>query len=129
MDWGDAWDSLVTFGRPWDARGAFIIFICFTYIAFLNTVTAVFIQCAFVRLEKDKAFAVQRNEEEKVDYLCTAQELFQVLDKGDTGSIKNSDLVKHAGNPDVLACFQRLGLDTDQFEKLFVLMDTDGSDS
>jgi len=129
MDWGDAYDSLTTYKDPWLIKTGFIFFICFTYIAFLNTVTAVFIQCAFVRLEKDKSFAVQRELEEKINYLCTAQDLFKLLDEDEVGTIKLTNLVLHIQDPQVFSLFQRLQLDVeaDQFQKMFVLMDTDRS--
>jgi hypothetical protein len=126
-DWGDLLETLIGFGDATDSVICFTIFICFTFIALLNTVTAVFIQCAFMRLEKDRVFAVQREVQEKREYLLAAKEAFENM-SGRDKKLQQEDMVLHLQDPETRADFNRLHLDTDQVEKLFLLMDTDNSD-
>merc|ERR1712129_282203 len=107
------------FGDATDSVICFTIFICFTFIALLNTVTAVFIQCAFMRLEKDRVFAVQREVQGKREYLLAAKEAFENMSGHCDKKLQQEDMVLHLQDPETRADFHRLPLDTDHVEKLF----------
>jgi len=124
-DWGDLYDSLDVLSFP--SKAGFIGYICFTYIALLNTVTAVFIKCAFLRFEHDREFVIQQELDEKREYLLDVKGIFCELDEDNSGTINAKELLEQIKNPDVAAYFSKLGVDTDEVDKLFELMDEDGS--
>jgi len=124
-DWRDLYESLDELSFL--SQAGFVGFICFTYIALLNTVTAVFIKCAFLRFEHDREFIVQQELDGKREYLLDVKRIFMELDDNMSGVIVLSEFKEKIQSPDVAAYFHRLGVDTDEVEKLFVLMDEDGS--
>merc|ERR1712008_576496 len=78
-DWGDLYSSLGVLN--FHSKAIFIAFIFFTYIALLNTVTAVFIKCAFDCFERDKEFMVQKELDDKLEYLLGVKQIFSELDE------------------------------------------------
>jgi len=124
-DWGELYHSLEELG--YFSKATFIGFILFTYIALLNTVTAVFIKCAFIRFEHDREFIVQQELDEKREYLHDVKQIFSEIDDDMNGFIDNKEFTDKIQSPDVAAYFHKLGVDTNEVEKLFVLMDEDGS--
>jgi len=125
QDWGDLHQTLEP--EPWPIRFGFVCFMIFTYIALLNTVTTVFIQSGAIRLERDKAFIVQKDLERKREYLQSVKAVFKSLDDDKDGIVTFAEVAQHLCNPDVKCYFNRLGVDTDEIEKLFILMDKDFS--
>jgi len=93
----------------------------------LNIVTAVFIKCAFLRFESDREFIVQTELESKRDFLKTMRRIFAEVDQDGSGQIVFEEMCEHLKDPDVGAYFSKLGVDVDEVEKLFVLLDEDGS--
>lgn len=124
-DWADVYDSLGALTFP--SHLAFFLFICFTQIALLNTVTAVFIKCAFLRFEHDREFVVQQELDDKREYLLDVKRIFSELDEDGSGSIKSQEMFEQIKNENVAAYFSKLGVDTDEVDKLFELMDEDRS--
>jgi len=125
MDWGELYDVLIPL--VWILRFAFLFFICFNCIAMLNIVAAVFIKTAFVRSESDRHFQIKKELDAKQTYLDTMQDVFAELDEDGDGMIYFSELENHLGKPEVGAYFSRLGVDVNEVEKLFLLLDEDGS--
>jgi len=120
-DWGELYDSLSPAG--WVPKLMFILFIGFTQIALLNTVTAVFIKCAFMKFEHDREFIVQQEHQDKRDYLLSVKQIFMELDEDESGNLNLEELVQHLKNPEIGAYFTRLGVDTDEIQTVFYLMD------
>jgi len=127
-DWGYLLETLVGFGDAAFSMICFIVFICFTFIALLNTITAVFIQCAFTRLEKDRVFAMHQEAQQKQEYLLAAKEAFENMTGDCNGRALQEDMVLYLQDPEARAAFQKLHLDTDQVEKVFLLMGGNGAD-
>jgi len=144
-DWGTLWRSAFSLynailgGREWSslygtlapdhilAKTVFVSFNCFTVIAMLNIVTAVFIKCAFLRFESDREFIVQTELRSKRDFLKTMRRIFAEVDQDGSGKIVFEEMCDRLKDPDVAAYFSKLGVDVDEVEKLFVLLDEDGS--
>jgi len=124
-DWGDVYDTLSPAG--WVPKIGFVAFICFTQIAVLNTVTAVFIKCAFMKFENDREFVVQQEQQEKRDYLLSVKQIFMELDTDFSGHLNLEELEQHLEKPEIAAYFTRLGVDTDEVQSVFFLMDEDHS--
>jgi len=124
-DWGEAYDSLSPAG--WVPKLGFIVFICFTQIALLNTVTAVFIKCAFMQFEHDREFIVTQEHQDKRDYLLSVKQIFMELDEDASGQLNLEELVQLMQKPEIAAYFTRLGVDTDEVQSVFYLMDEDHS--
>merc|ERR1712008_538241 len=64
----------------------------------------------------------------KREYLLAVKEAFENMCGNCDGKVQQKDMVLHLQDPEARAAFQRLHLDTDHVEKLFLLMDTDTSD-
>merc|ERR1712008_506509 len=109
----------------WVPKTAFIIFICFTQISVVNTVTAVFIKCAFMKFEQDREFIVQQETKEKREYLIAVREVFMELDKDGDGVLNLDELVQQLKAPEVVAAFTRLGVAPAAVQRIFYLMDED----
>jgi len=124
---GRSWGELYKSTEELDMSGriGFIIFIAFTYIALLNTVTAVFIKVAFNRLERDQDFVIHQELDDKREYLVTAKKIFETLDTDCNGTLVVAELVERLQEPEVAAYFGKLGLEAHDVEKLFILMDED----
>jgi len=124
---GRSWGELYQSASELDLSGqiGFIVFIAFTYIALLNTVTAVFIKVAFNQLERDQEFVVQQELRDKKEYLKTAKKIFECLDKDSSGTLATNELIEQLQEPAVAAYFGKLGLEPHDVEKLFILMDED----
>jgi len=125
MDWGDLYSAMTPLS--WYLKATFLCFICFNFIAMLNIVAAVFIKTAFVRSESDRQFQIQKEIDEKTSYLETMQDVFAELDEDNDGKIFFEELEGHLAKPEVGAYFSKLGVDVNAVEKLFVLLDEDGS--
>jgi len=122
---GRDWEEFYIALDPLPTKYGFLAFICFTYIALLNTVTAVFVQCAFMSLARDKEFVIQQELQQKKEYMYTLKYIFHQLDEDDSGQLVYSEMVESLKDPKKAAFFRRLGVDTDDLEKLFILMDED----
>lgn len=126
---GKDWDDLFQTLEPlsWASKAGFLSFVFFTYIAVVNTVTAIFIKCAFLKLEQDREFVVQQEISEKNAYLASLHRVFNQMDLDNSGWISFEELKNRLKDPSVAAYFRKLGVDTNQVDKMFVLMDEDGS--
>merc|ERR1712241_878480 len=89
-DWDDLYQTLGPLA--WSSKAGFLSFIFFTYIAVVNTVTAIFIKCAFLKLEQDREFAVQQEMSEKRDYLTSLRRIFHQLDMDQSGWVSLEEL-------------------------------------
>merc|ERR1712008_184711 len=127
QDWGDLYNTLSPAGRV--SKVGFLAFIGFTHIALLNTVIAVFIKCAFVQFDHDREFIVRQEQQEKRDYLLSVKQIFMELDTDLSGHLNLDELVQHLKNPEIAAYFTRLGVDTDEVQSVFFLMDEDHSNT
>merc|ERR1712113_748042 len=67
--------------------------------------------------------------DDKKHFIESIQCIFQELDLNTSGDISRNELQKHLEDPRIGAYFARLGVDVDQFDKLFNLLDTDASGS
>jgi len=125
MDWGDLYAVMM----PLEGylRISFLCFICFNFIAMLNIVAAVFIKVAFIRSESDKQFLIRKELDAKQGYLETMASIFKQLDEDGDGKINLYELQDHLDTPNVGAYFSKLGVDVNEVEKLFTLLDDDGS--
>merc|ERR1719215_2571738 len=86
-----------------------------------------FIQAAFMHLESDRELVVEKELEDKRDFLKTMRRIFAELDTDDSGLIHFNELHAHLGHPEIGAYFSKLGVDFSEVEKLFHLLDEDGS--
>lgn len=126
-EWGNLYETMSVLNTG--CQIGLLVFVCFTYVALLNTVTAVFIQVAFLRTENDRELSVQRELDDKRDFLQTMKQIFSELDQDNSGIIQFDELHEQLNNQEIGAYFSRLGVDCSEVEKLFHLLDEDGSKS
>merc|ERR1712013_668405 len=72
---------------------------------------------------------VQTELNDKKEFLDTMQKVFDELDEDDNKHIRLEELVEHMKNPEIGAYFAQLGVDVDQVNKIFNLLDHDKSGS
>merc|ERR1719361_2766523 len=90
MDWGDLYDSIQPLNGLFKA--IFLFFICFTFVALVNIIAAVFIKCAFVRTESDREFMTQKEVSDKQNFMDKMRNIFEELDQDKSGNISYGEL-------------------------------------
>jgi len=126
-EWAGLYDAMSVMDMR--CRIGLLAFVCFTYVALLNTVTAVFVQVAFLRTENDRERLVEKELDDKRDFLQTMRRMFSELDHDGSGIIHFEELHEHLNHPEIGAYFSKLGVDCSEVEKLFHLLDEDGNKS
>lgn len=101
----------------------YIFYICFTYFAVLNVVTAVFCQSAIESAQKDHATVVQNMIDNKESHLDKLRTLFSKLGADRTGGITLRMFEEKINSPSVREYFETLGLDIWDTWSFFKLLD------
>merc|ERR1711879_1009770 len=109
-------------------RGCFLLFITFSVFAVVNIVTGVFVDSAVQSNLTDREIIVHEELENKKAYLMSMRQVFEEMDKDDTGSITLQEFEKRLDDERVIAYFNALKLDVSDAHVLFRLLDHDQSD-
>lgn len=116
VSWGQALDALLGIGGSgWIHVTLFLLYISFTYFAFLNVVTALFCQHAV-----EHAIA---NEDKVIMLLLELDEMNQSEDSP-PGIITRDDLEEFMSDERVKAQFAILGIDTGDSGMMYSMLDT-----
>jgi hypothetical protein len=105
----------------------FYCFITFSLFAMLNVMNAVFVDYTLQRSQNDREYLIDTEVSGRKEFMSTMHNLFQELDRNDSGEISLEELETHMQEPKVVAYFSALNLDVKQVNKLFNLMDLDKS--
>jgi len=127
INWGVIADALLTI--DWTSALLFLFYIFFSMIAVLNIITGVFVDNAVETSKMERDYLVQKQIELKEKYLQEMRQLFSDMDRDASGSISLEEVKAYVEDPRVHAYLQVLGLEADDAEKLFRLLDTSGSES
>lgn len=127
LSWVEAFAPLRAISAWWAV--CYLFYICFTYFAVLNVVTAVFCQSAIESAQSDHFNMVQSMLENKEVHLRKIKALFSELGAEDTGLITFAMFEEKIDAPEVRVYFESLGLDVDDAWGFFKLLDSDGGGS
>mmetsp|Transcript_11089 Transcript_11089/g.34674 ORF Transcript_11089/g.34674 Transcript_11089/m.34674 type:complete len:366 (-) Transcript_11089:98-1195(-) len=125
VSWGEFSDVL--YAVDWFSHALFFFYVFFTMLAVLNIITGVFVDNAVETARSQRDFMVQKEMELKEMYVKEMQSLFSQMDEDDSGTISLHEIQEYLDDPRVKSYFQALGLDPQDSERLFVLLDDDGS--
>ncbi|CAE7259058.1 SCN11A [Symbiodinium natans] len=121
VSWEQVIEPLREISTVWSL--CYIFYICFTYFAVLNVVTAVFCQSAIESAQKDHATVVQNMIDDKESHLAKLRTLFSKLGADATGGITLRMFEEKIDTPSVREYFETLGLDIWDTWSFFKLLD------
>jgi len=122
-DWGRILDSLDAL--PIEYAYIFLGFITFAVLALGNVITAVFVEAAMQRSQKDREFMIQEEMAQKNEFMQVMQEVFDELDSNQSGALSLEEFERHINDEKIIAYMSQLGLDVSQIRTLFKLLDAD----
>jgi hypothetical protein len=123
MDWGDAYAVLIPLS--FEYRCMFIGFVTFAIFALLNIVTAVFVESAMQRSQRDRELVVQQELEQKLQYMDKLQRIFEELDADESGTLTVQEFEEQVQDEKILSYLSTLELDVAQVRTLLTLLDRD----
>jgi len=123
--WGVFSDALMDINAV--AAGLFLFYAAFTILAVMNIITGVFVDNAVETARTQRDFLIQKEMELKEKYASEMRGLFQEMDKDGSGTISYSEVQHHLTDQRVQGYFAALGLDPNDTERLFRLIDDDES--
>mmetsp|Transcript_101141 Transcript_101141/g.286625 ORF Transcript_101141/g.286625 Transcript_101141/m.286625 type:complete len:641 (-) Transcript_101141:106-2028(-) len=125
ISWGVLCDALI--GINWLAGVLFLFYVAFTILAVMNIITGVFVDNAVETARTQRDFLIQKEMELKEKYVHEMRDLFMEMDREGCGTIGLQDITECLEDPRVQGYFAALGLDPSDTERLFNLIDNDGS--
>lgn len=129
MSGGEDWINVMSALAPLSAEYivAFLVFVTVALLAFLNVITAVFIETAMQQAQNDKELMVQQELADQENYMSIMREVYNELDTNNNGEVSFDEFHLHINDARIQAYLQRLELDASQIQMLFKLLDTDRS--
>lgn len=125
VSWGEISEPLMNSG--WVSGTLFFFYIFFTMLAVLNIITGVFVDNAVETAKTQREFLVQKEMELKEKYLGEMRDLFIQMDQDGSGSLTIDEIQEQFTDIRMRTYFQVLGMDPDDVERLFKLIDQDAS--
>mmetsp|Transcript_24947 Transcript_24947/g.48655 ORF Transcript_24947/g.48655 Transcript_24947/m.48655 type:complete len:751 (+) Transcript_24947:81-2333(+) len=123
VDWNDIWLPLGILDPMY--RFSFLIFITFAVLSLMNVVTAVFVETAIQRSTSDGQMRVQKELDNKAEFVQNMQRVFEELDTNSSGTLTLEEFEKQMEDENVLTFLSTLELDIDQVKTLLCLLDRD----
>jgi len=125
VSWGVCSDALLSVDVY--VGSLFFFYVAFTILAVMNIITGVFVDNAVETARTQRDYLIQKEMELKEKYLTEMRDLFQEIDSSSTGTVSLNDVEAYLEDPRVQGYFSALGLDPHDTERLFKLIDGDGS--
>jgi len=123
VDWNDIWMPLGVLDPTY--RLSFLIFITLAILSLMNVVTAVFVETAIQRSANDGSMRVQKELDNKAEFVSNMQRVFEELDTNSSGTLTLEEFEKQMEDENVLTFMSTLELDIDQVKTLLCLLDRD----
>lgn len=129
MSGGDDWINILDALQPLSSEytAVFLVFIVVTLLAFLNVITAVFIETAMQQASNDKEMMVQQEIADQEKHMSIMRQVYHELDTNNNGEVSFEEFQKHINDERIQAYLQKLELDASQIQMLFKLLDRDHS--
>lgn len=125
VSWGVCCDALLSIDTL--SGLLFLFYVAFTILAVMNIITGVFVDNAVETARTQRDFLIQKEMELREKYTGEMRDLFAEMDKDGKGTIGLDEVKAYLQDPRVQGYFNALGLETSDTERLFKLIDDDGS--
>eukprot|EP00427_Karlodinium_veneficum_P027195 CAMPEP_0169200838 /NCGR_PEP_ID=MMETSP1016-20121227/10086_1 /TAXON_ID=342587 /ORGANISM="Karlodinium micrum, Strain CCMP2283" /LENGTH=644 /DNA_ID=CAMNT_0009277721 /DNA_START=145 /DNA_END=2078 /DNA_ORIENTATION=+ len=125
--WGDITAPLIEL--HWAYAALMVLFTCFTLLALLNIITGVFVESAFAKAQSDREAVVQAELKEETQKMQQLDEVFNEIDKNNTGYLTIHEFEAVVADPRVVAYFRSMGVHISTAYHLFRLLDLDNSNT
>lgn len=125
VSWYEVSDPLLVI--HWTQVALFFFYITFTILAVLNIITGVFVDNAVETAGTQREFLVQKEMEIKEKYVKEMHDFFMEMDQDSSGTVTLDEVKEYFEDLRVQSYFQALGIDPQDTERLFHLIDDDGS--
>jgi len=131
---GVSWIEVVTPLKyvGWELTALFIMYISFCVFSVLNIVTGVFVDSAIQRSSQERSLwdlQVEKEKQQKNVYISMLMGLLKEIDKEGTGVITKCQFEDAFQHERVVNTLAILGIDIDDPNELFEMIDEDGRDS
>jgi len=97
----------------------FIIYIAIFAFVVMNVVSSIFLESILTHADKDQELTIERQMEQKEDYIHRLQELFQLLDDGAIGEISYEKFTSELHSPRMQAFAESLEIDISDAKNFF----------
>lgn len=114
--------------QPWSA-GFFILYLHVTTFAILNVMIAVIVESTLDEADQSKLKSAEKRLE---DLRKAYEKIYKVFLDGDSdqdGVLTQQEFLEHLEQPKVSRYFEEIGIDPNEAEYLFTILDYDGSGS
>jgi Ca2+-binding EF-hand superfamily protein len=101
----------------------FLFYIAFSMLAVLNIITGVFVDNAVETARTQREYLVQKEMELKEKWCQEMRKLFNEMDADGSGTLSLSEVKEFFNDDRVRSYFIALGLETQDAERLFLLLD------
>ncbi|CAK0795487.1 unnamed protein product [Prorocentrum cordatum] len=125
IDWQEAAKPLEKL--PVMYSTVFYVYVSWSVFALMNVVNRIFIDNTIQRSKHDRDYVVQTEIQEKKDFFFKMGKLFAELDPDHSGTIRLEELHDRIHDPRVKAYFRAIDLNPGKVERLFQLLDSNGS--
>jgi len=107
----------------WVLQYFFVLYIFLMVFGMLNILTGVFCEKAAQASALDRDLLVQRHRDSLELFLRSARDIFEDIDKENSGTISWEDFREHIKDPNVMMYLMSTGLDVIDARRVFQLMD------
>jgi len=125
FEWSKAAGPIVKldlyYGVIWTAYIAFMVF------GLLNVLTGIFVETAMSAMNGDRDNIIQAQLEERENLISAITTVFMTSDTNGSGQMTEQEMDVILQDPEVVAYFHAIGVDTTEAMGLFQLLDDDGS--
>jgi len=100
-----------------------LVFISFAIFAVLNVVTSVFVDSAMCQTAEEAEHKHAEAKRQARHQLIKMQQLFCEIDADESGYVSIAEFMEGLSDPNIVKCFELLGIETSEAEQLFHLLD------
>lgn len=125
VSWGEVTD--VALDMSWIYFTVLCLYITFIVIAVLNVFTGVFVEEALQQKQRQIDVLIESKISQRDDFMTKIRDFFSVVDEDGDGTISFEEVREMLQDPSLSAYFDVLGFRTHDAERMFDLLDSDGS--
>lgn len=125
LDWYVVADPLYEAG--WVYYIFFILYLGFFILVIQNTLTSIFLQATLEDSERDHEMLIQRELENKGEYIGIVKAFFEEIDEDGSGDVTLDEFRRHVGNPKLRIFAESLDIPVEDAEQFFRVLSNNGT--